>query len=62
VDVPSQYLDQVLKRMDGTTIRSKDARIRVASPKEKSEAPPKDRFRPKGKKVFRKPTAHKRKR
>lgn len=36
VDVPAQYLNQVLERMDGTQIRSRPARIRVATPKDQS--------------------------
>jgi ATP-dependent RNA helicase DeaD len=32
VDVPAQYQKQVLARMTGTTIRSRDANIRVATP------------------------------
>jgi ATP-dependent RNA helicase DeaD len=38
VDIPESYLQQVMQRMDGTTIRSRDVRIRVAIPKE--ETPP----------------------
>jgi ATP-dependent RNA helicase DeaD len=39
VEIPKQYLGQVLERMDGTTIRSRDARIRVARPKEDDASP-----------------------
>ncbi len=50
VDIPAQYLQQVLKRMDGATIRSRDARIRVATPRDE-DAPPARPFKHKGKKI-----------
>lgn len=34
VDIPQAYLAQVMQKMDGATIRSRDVRIRVATPKE----------------------------
>jgi ATP-dependent RNA helicase DeaD len=52
VDVPSQYVRQVLERMDGATIRSRDTRIRVATPRDETGPPRKDRFKPKGKKIY----------
>ncbi len=53
VDVPKRYLDQVLQRMDGTSIRSQDARIRVATPKDEiSHGPTKGGYKGKGRKVF----------
>ena len=55
VDVPVQYLHQILERMDGATVRSRDARIRVATPKEQ-ESPVRSRgFKNKGKRTFTKP-------
>ncbi len=51
VDVPKRYLDQVLKRMDGATIRSKDARIRIATPRDQ-ESHPSGGYKHKGRKVF----------
>jgi ATP-dependent RNA helicase DeaD len=55
VDVPVQYLNQVLERMDGATVRSRDARIRVATPKEQ-EAPARGRGqKSKGKRIYSKP-------
>jgi ATP-dependent RNA helicase DeaD len=55
VDVPVQYLNQVLERMDGATVRSRDARIRVATPKEQ-EAPTRGRGqKSKGKRIYSKP-------
>lgn len=51
VDIPETYLQQVMEKMDGTTIRSRDVRIRVAIPKE-DEGPVQERkFRPRGKRV-----------
>jgi ATP-dependent RNA helicase DeaD len=52
VDVQSGYVDQVLKRMSGSIIRSRDLRIRLATPRDQDEPKLKERFRPKGKKVF----------
>jgi ATP-dependent RNA helicase DeaD len=52
VDVQSGYIDQVLKRMSGSIIRSRDLRIRLATPRDQDEPKLKDRFKPKGKKVF----------
>jgi ATP-dependent RNA helicase DeaD len=49
VDVPEQYRQQVLKRMDGATIRSQDVRIRVATPKDEAPADSKKKFKHKGK-------------
>jgi ATP-dependent RNA helicase DeaD len=55
VDVPVQYLNQVLERMDGATVRSRDARIRVATPSEQ-EAPARGRGqKSKGKRIYTKP-------
>jgi ATP-dependent RNA helicase DeaD len=50
VDVRSGYLDQILKRMSGSVIRSRDARIRIATPKDEEAQKTKERFKPKGKK------------
>jgi ATP-dependent RNA helicase DeaD len=50
VDIPAQYLQRVLERMDGATIRSQQAGIRVATPREKEVHTPKGGHRPKGKK------------
>jgi ATP-dependent RNA helicase DeaD len=36
VDVPAEYLDQVLTQMNGTTIRSRNANLRIASAKEQA--------------------------
>jgi hypothetical protein len=52
VDVQSEYIDQVLNRMSGSIIRSRDLRIRVATPKEKETTRDSRRFKPKGKKTF----------
>jgi ATP-dependent RNA helicase DeaD len=52
VDVRAEYLDQVLKRMSGSIIRSRDLRIRVATPRDEDEHRSKERFKPKTKKVF----------
>jgi ATP-dependent RNA helicase DeaD len=54
VDVPGDTLQQVLQGMRGATIRSQDARIRIATPQDDSEPRSKDRFkgRPKGKPAF----------
>jgi ATP-dependent RNA helicase DeaD len=52
VDVQAGYVDQVLKRMSGSIIRSRDLRIRLATPRDQDEPKLKERFRPKGKKVF----------
>jgi ATP-dependent RNA helicase DeaD len=54
VDVPRSYLQQVLQQMDGATIRSRDVRIRVATPREEQAKPRK--FFPKGKRGFQKST------
>lgn len=54
VDIPSQFIHQVLERMDGATIRSQKARIRVATPHEKEVLTPKGGFKRKGKKTHRK--------
>jgi len=49
VDIPGQYLKQVLESMDGAAIRSRDVRIRVAAPQEKGRPPKrKPRFARKG--------------
>jgi ATP-dependent RNA helicase DeaD len=60
VDVPAEYQDQVLKRMNRTLIRNRPANIRVATPRDETARPkrkdpqegPKSRFtgRPKSKK------------
>ncbi len=53
VDVPKRYLDQVLQRMDGATIRSRDARIRIATQREEEARGPKGGgYKHKGRKVF----------
>jgi ATP-dependent RNA helicase DeaD len=54
VEVPEQYRQQVLKRMDGATIRSQDVRIRVASPRDEADKPGKKKFKSKGKRLFQK--------
>jgi ATP-dependent RNA helicase DeaD len=51
VDIPAQYIRQVLERMHGATIRSQEARIRVATPRDKEVPIPKGGFRHKGKKI-----------
>jgi ATP-dependent RNA helicase DeaD len=51
VDVPAQYLRQVLERMEGATIRSRDARIRVAKPREEG-SPERYKFKQKGKRIY----------
>ena len=60
VDVPAQYLSQVLERMDGTLIRSQDARIRVATAREKETPRPKGKFKRNIKKIY--PKSEKRRR
>jgi ATP-dependent RNA helicase DeaD len=52
VDIPAQHLRQVLDRMDGATIRSRDARIRVATPRDEDATPLKNKFKHKGKKIY----------
>jgi ATP-dependent RNA helicase DeaD len=52
VDVPAQYIRQVLQRMDGVTIRSRDARIRVATPRDEEAPMRRDRIKQKGKKIY----------
>jgi ATP-dependent RNA helicase DeaD len=54
VEVPEQYRQQVLKRMDGATIRSQDVRIRVATPRDEAAQPDKKKFKHKGKRLFQK--------
>ncbi len=49
VDIPAQYLDRVLERMDGVTIRSQKADIRVATPKDQKGVPPQRDFKSRGK-------------
>ena len=55
VEVPAQYLNQVLERMEGVTIRSRDARIRVASPREQRPPERRQDYKKKGKRISRKP-------
>ncbi len=55
VEVPAQYLNQVLERMEGVTIRSRDARIRVASPREQQPPERRQDYKKKGKRISRKP-------
>jgi ATP-dependent RNA helicase DeaD len=52
VDIPAQHLNQVLERMHGSTIRSQDARIRVATPRDAQPSNKPDRFKPKGKAAY----------
>jgi ATP-dependent RNA helicase DeaD len=52
VDVRSEYLERVLDRMSGSIIRSRDARIRLATSREKETSRTRKGFKPKGKKVF----------
>jgi ATP-dependent RNA helicase DeaD len=52
VDIPAEYIRQVLQRMDGVTIRSRDARIRVATPRDEEGPMRKDRIKQKGKKIY----------
>jgi ATP-dependent RNA helicase DeaD len=52
VDIPAQYIRQVIQRMDGVTIRSRDARIRVATPRDEEGPMRKDRIKQKGKKIY----------
>jgi ATP-dependent RNA helicase DeaD len=52
VDVKASYVDQVLQRMSGSIVRSRDLRIRIATPRDSDEQKMKDRFKSKGKKVF----------
>jgi ATP-dependent RNA helicase DeaD len=54
VEIPAQHLQTVLERMDGVTIRSRDAKIRVASPRDDSTPPeaPQRAFKPRGKRMF----------
>jgi ATP-dependent RNA helicase DeaD len=54
VEIPAQHLQTVLERMDGVTIRSRDAKIRVASARDDSTPPeaPQRGFKPKGKRMF----------
>jgi ATP-dependent RNA helicase DeaD len=42
VEVPSEYIEQVLRRMSGSRIRGHNANIRVAAPRDASrgESPP----------------------
>lgn len=54
VEVPEQYRQQVLKRMDGATIRSQDVRIRVATPRDEATQPDRKKFKHKGKRLFQK--------
>ncbi len=54
VDVRSRYLDQVLSGMSGSVIRSKEARIRVATPRDEDVPKFKERFKPRGKKNYQK--------
>jgi ATP-dependent RNA helicase DeaD len=62
VDVPSSYIKQILKRMDGSTIRARDAKIRVATPRDEDESVLKSKFKHRGKKVQRKSGPRMRKR
>jgi ATP-dependent RNA helicase DeaD len=52
VDVPVRYLNQVLERMHGATIRSRDARIRVATAREQEKPAHKRGFKRKGKRPY----------
>lgn len=52
VDVRSEYIDRVLTRMGGSVIRSRDARIRVATPLETETPKGKARPKPKRKQVY----------
>jgi ATP-dependent RNA helicase DeaD len=59
VSVPAQYLNQVLERMDGATIRSQEANIRVATTRDHSsfaekEPQAKEHFKPRTKHAFQK--------
>lgn len=55
VEVPVQYLTQVLERMEGATIRSRDARIRVATPRDQQAPSRRQDYKNKGKRLSRKP-------
>jgi ATP-dependent RNA helicase DeaD len=53
VDIPQAFLQQVLQRMDGVSIRSRDVSIRVATPKDVEKPEPRRGFKPRGsKKIF----------
>jgi ATP-dependent RNA helicase DeaD len=52
VDIPAQYLGQVMGRMDGATIRNQEARLRVATPHETQMAGARSRFKHRGKKIY----------
>lgn len=52
VDVPAQYIQQVLESMEGATIRSRDAKIRVATPKDRELARSRERSKARGKKFY----------
>lgn len=52
VDVQARYLTQILERMDGVTIRSRDARIRVATPRDEAASPQKKKIKHKGKTIY----------
>ncbi|HZW05194.1 MAG TPA: helicase-related protein, partial [Anaerolineaceae bacterium] len=52
VDVREEYLDRVFERMGGSVIRSRDARIRLATPQETGAPKTKSRFKPKRKQAY----------
>ena len=62
VDIPAQYIRQVLDRMNGVNIRSRDAKIRVATPRDEQTSAQKAKIKPKRKKVFTKPKKKQQKR
>jgi ATP-dependent RNA helicase DeaD len=55
VEIPVHYLTQVLDSMEGTTIRSRNARIRVATPRDQPAPAQGKGFRNKGRRLSRKP-------
>lgn len=52
VDVPEQYRQQVLERMDGAAIRRQDVRIRVATPRDEASQKAEKKFKRKGRRTF----------
>ena len=52
VDVPGEYLKQVLEGMSRATIRNREARIRLATPQEREAQAALGKSRYKGKKIY----------
>jgi hypothetical protein len=54
VDIPESLLPRVIERMNGATIRSRDVRIRVATPRDEAPGQERRQGKPRKKRIFQK--------